>query len=198
MPGRLACTALAAALALGALPAAAGAAEDGRRRHALLPDQARVQFAGAIGVLSAGAGYAFAGRRLEVDALVGWVPASIADTTLVSLTGKLTFVPWIVRLERGWRLRPVTAALAVTYTFGDRFHLLPPDRYPSDYLPLPTAVRASLALGGTIGRPVWRLRELALSVELVAVDVPLVYWLTNDAVDASDVISLALGVRAEF
>lgn len=189
-----------AALALAALlPAGVRAAEGERQRHALLPDQARLQFAGAIGLLSAGAGYAFADRRLELDVLLGWVPGSLADVDLVTLTGKVTYLPWRIGLPRGWRLRPVTAAFAVTYTFGDRFFLRSPSKYPSGYAPLPTALRASVALGATIGRPVWRLRELALSVELVAVDVPLAYWISNRGpVDASDVISLALGVRAEF
>lgn len=188
-----------AALALAALPADVLAADAERRRHPLVPDQARLQLAGAIGLLSAGAGYAFADTRLELDVLVGWAPASIADVDLVTLTGKVTYLPWRVRLPRGWRLRPLTAAFAITHTFGGRFHLRTPSKYPSGYLPVPTSLRGTVALGGTIGRPVGRLKELALSVELVAVDVPLAYWIRNSrAVDASDVISVALGVRAEF
>jgi hypothetical protein len=40
---------------------------------------------------------------------------------------------------------------------------------------------------------------VALYWELVAVDVPLAYWIQNRrTVSATDVVSLALGVRGEF
>jgi hypothetical protein len=189
--------ALLAALAVAAIPSGAWADE---RRHPLVPDHAKLQFAGAVGLVSAGGGYAFARRHLELDALVGWVPASIADVDLLMVTGKLTFLPWKWRLPHGWRLRPVTSSLALTYTFGDRFFLRSPDKYPtSDYYPLPTALRGTVALGATLGRAVRSFEELGVFVELVAVDIPLAFWVRNqDAVRASDVISVALGLRAEF
>lgn len=187
----------AVALAIAAVPDSVSADE---RRHPLVPDHAKLQFAGAIGLVSAGGGYAFARRHLELDALVGWVPASIADVDLLTVTGKLTFLPWKLRLPHGWRLRPFTSSLALTYTFGDRFFLRSPDKYPtSDYYPLPTALRGTVAIGATLGRAVRSVEEVALYVELVAVDVPLAYWARNqEAVRASDVISVALGLRTEF
>lgn len=186
------------ALMLAALDGAPALAEE-RRRHPLLPDQAKLQFAGAIGLASAGTGYAFARRRVEIDVFVGWVPESLADVDLFAVTGKVTWLPWRARLGREWRLRPFTAGLAMSYWLGDRFFIRHPDRYPSGYYPLPTALRASVQLGGTFGRPVGAFRELALYWELVAVDLPLAYWIRNpDAVRGQDVVSLSLGVRAAF
>jgi hypothetical protein len=186
------------ALVLAVLDCASAAAEE-RRRHPLLPDQAKLQFAGAIGLVSAGTGYAFARRRVELDLFLGWVPESLADAHLVALTGKLTWLPWSARLARDWRLRPFTAGLAVSYWLNDRFFLRNPDRYPSGYYPVPTALRATVAVGGTIGRSIGPFSELALYWELVAVDVPLAFWIQNRrTVSATDVISLALGVRGEL
>lgn len=188
-----------AAALVTALVGAARASDDGSR-HPLVPDHAKLQLAGAIGLVSAGPGYAFAGRRLELDLLVGWVPPSIAGVDLVAVTGKLTWLPWSVRLGRTWRARPLTAGLALTYwRAGDRFFALNRDRYPAGYYPLPSAIRGSVAVGGTLGRPAGSLSELALYWEVVAVDLPLAFWLQNPgAVRASDVLSLALGVRAHF
>jgi hypothetical protein len=196
MPGGRSVRRAASAVAVAALIAAVPAHAEQR---GLVPDHAKLQLAGAIGLVSAGTGYALFGRRLEADVFLGWVPPSIADLHLVMLTGKLTWLPWTARLTRAWRLRPITVGMAVTYTFGDRFFLRNPDRYPRGYYPIATAVRGSFQLGGTIGRPVGRFSELALYWELVAVDVPLVLWWQNSrVVGLEDVVSLALGVRGTF
>jgi hypothetical protein len=188
----------AAALAVVALAAPVSAAA---RRGALVPDQAKVQVAGGLGLVAAGAGYAFAGRRLELDVLVGWVPPPFAGVQLFSLNAKLTWLPWTARLSERWRLRPFTAGLVLSYALGDRFFLTNPGKYPtSDYYPIPTALRAGVALGGTLGRAVGRRStEVAVYWELGAWDIPLALWIQNPrTVRASDVISLALGVRASF
>ncbi len=181
-----------------ALPRPAAAEGSLSRLHFLVPDQAKVQFAGALGLLSAGPGYAFARRRLELDLLVGWVPESIAGADLVTLTAKGTWLPWTVAVQ-DWRLRPVTLGLALTYTAGDRFFVLLPERYPSGYYPIPTALRATLAAGGTLGRAVGLLQEAGVYWELVAVDTPFAYWVANRrTVPVASVFSLALGLRAQF
>jgi hypothetical protein len=186
--------ALLAALPAMALPVRAAAGT----RHPLLPDHAKLQFAGALGLVSAGGGWALAGRRLELDLLVGWVPPSLAGFHLVALTGKGTWLPFDVSIAR-WRLRPFTLALAFTHSFGDQFWLRLPGRYPPRYYPLATSLRWSVAAGGALGRRVGRLEHLGVYWEVVAVDLPLVHWVKNPrAVRASDVLSLALGVRASF
>jgi hypothetical protein len=128
------------------------------------------------------------------------VPAARAGDDLFSVNLKLTWLPWTVRLPDAWRLRPITAGFVVSYALGDRFFLVAPDKYPTqDYYPLPTAVRSSVTLGGTLGRPAGALAELGVYWELVAWDLPLALWIQNPrTVRASDVISVALGVRAAF
>lgn len=186
-----------AVLALvGAIAAAApagAAAADGP-----WPDQAKVQLAGLLGLLSAGGGWDLARERLELDVLVGWVPARHAGDDLVTVTGKLTWLPWRASLGRRWSLRPLTASLAVTHTTGDQFWVRLPDRYPPRYYELPSALRASFSIGGTVGRGVGRLREVGLYWEVVAGDVPLASLIMNrDAVSPRDVFSVALGLRLE-
>ncbi len=178
--------------------ALAGEGEE-RRRAWYLPDQAKLQLAGAIGFLSPGVGYAFAGRRLELDAFLGYVPEGVGGVELWSVTGKVTWLPWRARLGRAWTARPLSLAAQLTHTFGDRFFLRLPERYGPGYYPLPTALRGGLALGAAAGRPAWGFEQLGFYVEVVAVDIPLAYLVTNvGAVRASEVLSLALGIRAEL
>jgi hypothetical protein len=176
---------LAAALALAA-PSAASA----RPRPWYAPDHAKLQLAGNVGFLSPGVGYAL-GRRLEGDVFLGWVPEAIGGTDVFSVTGKLTLSPGTVEAG-GWRVRPFSAGLQVTYTFGGQYFVVPPFTFT------PTALRAGLALGSAASVPV-RGRRLGVYAEVVALDLGLVYWLSNrDALSPLDVFSLAFGVRLEL
>ena len=114
------------------------------------------------------------------------------------LTGKLTWLPWKVSLGRRWLVRPVSAALQLTYTFGDDYFVALPDGYPDDYYDFPTALRAGVALGGTVARRGrGTFREVGLYWEVVALDAMLLLWARNpETLGPRDVFSLALGIRA--
>lgn len=188
--------ALAVALAVAA-PRTAGASARADRAW-WVPDHAKVQLAGDIGFVSPGVGWELAGRRLELDAFAGWVPASVGGRDLFSATAKLGFTPWRVAVRRV-RLQPITAALQVTYTFGSAFFVTSPDTHPPGYYELPTAVHADLAIGAAVARTLRGERELGVSVEVVGRDHDVRDWLDNRrALSAGDVLSLALGARLRF
>ncbi len=154
-----------------------------------VPDHAKLQLAGNVGFLSPGVGYAWA-RRLEGDLFFGWVPEALGGD-IFSLTGKLVFSPWEIAVQR-WRVRPFTAAVQLTYTFGDPYFVIPPEPF------VPTALRAGLAFGAGVTRS-WRGRGVGFYAELVALDLGLAYWLSNsDTLGPLDVFSLALGVRLQL
>lgn len=164
-----------------------------------VPQHAKLQLAGQIGFLSPGVGYEVAGRRVHLDVFLGWVPARIGGDDIYSVTGKATYAPWRLRASR-WRVEPVRAALQLTYTFGSQYFLRSPDRYPSGYYDLPTALHAGVALGGAVTREGrGDGRELGLYYELVALPTVLRDWWDNRTVlDARDVFSLALGAMVRF
>jgi hypothetical protein len=191
--------AAAAAILTMALAAPVGASGGDRGRHWALPDQAKLQLAGNVGFLSPGVGWSWLGRRLEADLFFGWVPPPIGGDSILSFTGKLTFAPWRLQRGSGWSLRPLTAALQLTYTFGDEYFLGLPEHYPHGYYSAATAVRSALAVGASAGRRQWGLEEVGAYAELVALDAMLGLWITNPrALGPTDVLSLALGVRAAF
>jgi hypothetical protein len=178
---------LAAAVVLAGLPAAAGA----EARPWWAPDHAKVQLAGNIGFVSPGIGWSFA-RKVEGDLFFGWVPEAVGGDDIFSVTGKLGWAPWTIATGGPWAVRPLTAGLQITYTFGDQYFVVPEFEFT------PTALRAGIALGAEARRPVGR-RTLGVYAELVALDMGLAYWASNtDALGPEDVFSLALGVRLGF
>jgi hypothetical protein len=164
-----------------------------------VPDRVKLQYAGNIGFVSPGVGWG--APRVETDLFFGWVPYAVAGEDVVSVTGKVTWLPWREPLGRRWLVRPITLGLQLTYTFGSEFYLTLPSRYRPHYYDFPTAVRAGITLGGTLGRRTdgGRVREVGVYWELVGLDLMLFEWARNpSALGPADVFSLALGVRAAF
>lgn len=193
--------ALVVALVLGVACRAAAAGDDAPRaaRPWFVPDHLSLQFAGEIGFLSPGIGYRLAGGKVRLDALFGWVPASIGGVDIYSLTGKATFAPWTLTLGERWRLDPFHVTLQGTHVFGSRYFTKPPSRYPNGYYDLPTAWYSGEALGTAIARRDDRGREVSLYLELVSLTMQLRDWWRNQrVVDLSDVVSLAIGVQVAF
>jgi hypothetical protein len=201
--GGLTPLALLVALALG-VPGAAVAAEGALSLRAerpwFVPDHAQLQLAGDIGFLSPGMGYELAGRRVDLDLFLGWVPASIGGEDIYSVTGKITYAPWRLGAGPGWRVAPLRIAAQATYTFGSQYFVAAPGRYPSGYYEIPTALHTGVALGGAATRKLGGgEREIGLYGEIVALTEGLRAWRENpDVVDVSDVLSLALGTQVRF
>jgi hypothetical protein len=165
-----------------------------------VPDHAKLQLAGNIGFVSPGIGYQLAGRRIHLDLLFGWVPASIGGDDVYSATGKITYAPWHLRAGERWRIEPFRPALQLTHTFGSQYFTRSPDRYPSGYYDLPTGWYSGVAVGASLTREDRRRgRELSFYVEQVALTMALRDWWRNrDVIDPSDVVSLAIGVMVGF
>jgi hypothetical protein len=185
-----------AALVLAPPPGVAEAAERGGRAW-YVPDHAKLQLAGNVGFLSPGVGYTLLGRRLEVDALLGWVPEAIGGSDILSVTAKVTGRPLAVRV-RGVEWRPLSLGVQVTYTFGDQYFVRPPSQFPGKYYDFPTSLRAGIAVGTSADVRVGD-RRVGAYAELVALDVMLKAWADNrGALSAADVFSLAVGLRTDL
>ncbi|ACL65834.1 conserved hypothetical protein [Anaeromyxobacter dehalogenans 2CP-1] len=210
-PGRV--PALAAALAAClALPAPARAEaehapldrayerDEGRDRHWLLPDHLTAQFAGNVGLLAVGGGHAWRDDRVVGDLLFGWVPESVGGTDIYQLSAKVTWSPWIFRLGQGWKARPFTVGLQVTYLLGGDYFIVQPSRYPSGYYPVPTALHPGLTLGTSLTVPKRYLdAPVSLYVEGVALGHMLRVWAANPrTIGPADVFSFTAGARVQL
>ncbi|WP_232287448.1 hypothetical protein [Anaeromyxobacter dehalogenans] len=173
---------------------------EGRDRHWLLPDHLTAQFAGNVGFLAVGGGHAWRDDRVLGDLLFGWVPASVGGTDIYQLSAKVTWSPWIVRLGQGWKARPFTVGLQVTYLLGGEYFIVQPSRYPSGYYPVPTALHPGLTLGTSLTVPKRFLDvPVSLYAEGVALGHMLRVWAANPrTLGPADVFSFTAGARVKL
>jgi len=183
-------------------PSACRADEDPDREESLpfyVPSQAKLQFAGNIGLLSAGGGWSWWHRTVDLDLLFGWVPPMQGDDPIYIGTLKVT--GWPVELDLGddWNLRPISAGGTVSLTFGDDYWIFLPDRYPSKYYWASSAVRFGAFVGGSVGRSYGVPRNVDFYWEVGVTDLELWIFLENPRqITFWDVLHVALGVSVGF
>lgn len=116
-----------------------------------IPSNMKLQFAGNVGLLSAGGGFSWLHRSLDLDLLLGWVPPMGGSASILSGTLKITVWPISLDLGTAFRVRPISFGAFSNLTFGERYFVFLPDRYPSDYYPASTALRFGGFVGGSVG-----------------------------------------------
>lgn len=192
-----------AAISCSAAPSVAGA-DDGGEDDELpfyVPSQAKLQFAGNIGLLSLGGGWSWFHRTLDLDLLFGWVPPFQGGETIYVGTLKVTGWPLELNLGEDWHLRPISVGGVMSLTFGDEYWIFVPDRYPDDYYEFSTAVRFGVFVGGSFGRkfPDATVRNVDLYWEFGVTDLELWLFLENPhQLTFWDVLHVALGVAVAF
>ncbi|GAO02410.1 hypothetical protein [Anaeromyxobacter sp. PSR-1] len=174
--------------------------DEGGDRHWLLPDHLTAQFAGNVGLLAVGGGHAWRDDHVLGDLLFGWVPESVGGTDIYQLSAKVTWSPWIVRLGQGWKARPFTVGLQVTYLLGGDYFIVQPSRYPNGYYPVPTALHPGLTLGTSLAVPKRYLDvPVSIYVEGVALGHMLRVWAANPrTIGPADVFSFTAGARVRL
>ena len=172
--------------------------------HSLTPHQFTVQYAGSIGLLSAGFGWHY-GRHdnFETDILVGFLPRYNSEEAKMTLTLKQRFVPWHARLGRDWMLSPLTTGIFLNSVFGEDFWASEPSRYPKRYYGFSTKIRANIFLGQSFrynipGPKRRHAKALEFYYELSSCDLYIVSAFTNEEIRLKDILSLALGLKFEL
>jgi hypothetical protein len=174
-------------------------ARDTSRRHKLLPDHVKVQFAGGIGFTSIGVGYQSRSEKLEGDLYYGYVPRSVGGVQIHALSGKVT---WYPLKKVGWRsfeLRPLSVGGLVSYTFGKQYFLFSPENYPFSYYDFPTALHGGAFVGGRIDKAIGGGRKVGLYYELGSNDREIISYLNNrESLNLTDILNLAIGIKTSF
>lgn len=165
-----------------------------------VPDHAKVQTGGYLGLFTVAAGYS-AIDLLDFDVCYGWVPGSIGGTDIHSLALRVGAHVAVMCFAPDLSWTYLTGAVGAVMTFGDVFFLTTPNRYPDGYY-AETAVRGILTLGGEIEahQPAGSPFALhALFVEVSVLDEYLLVWLKNPREAAPwEVWSFSFGYKAGF
>lgn len=179
----------------------------------LIPNQARVQYAGSVGAANLGLGWHYGGpehRRWETDFMLGFVPKSSAPKAHLTLTLRQSYVPFRLRLFRtGDKIadgtiayEPLSTGLIMNTIFGKSFWVSQPSRYPNKYYGFSTAVRFHAFLGQRIRYEIPQNRRkyvkaVSLCYELSASDLYIVSAVPNRYLSLGDILSLSLGIKVD-
>lgn len=181
-----------------------------RRRHAgydgwerLTPTHVKLQFAGGIGIVSAGFGWDYGRKcRWETDVLLGYVPKFDSRSGHATFTVKQNYIPWSIACTPRFAIEPFTCSVYVSVITGQEFWTRIPERYPTrSYYSMPTKLRAYLSLGQ---RFTWYFREkrkmrcLTAYYELGTCDYYIVTKLSNKYIGLTDIFSLSLGLKLQL
>ncbi len=167
----------------------------------LVPDYAKLQFAGGIGFVAVGAGYESKKGKTETDLYYGYVPPKIGGINIHSISGKFTWFPLKKWEQNKVEIKPLSFGVLANYTFGKQYFLFAPELYPYDYYGYPTALHFGAFLGGQISTPLKKsvFKRIGFYYELGTFDYEAGSYFTNTkALHISDIINIGIGIKTGF
>lgn len=169
----------------------------------LIPTHHKLQFAGSMGLISAGVGWDYGKKnQWETDLLLGYLPRFHGDEGHVTITLKENYIPWRMKIRHSrWMLEPFTVSLYINKIFGEEFWTKEPARYPDRYYNVATNLRFNIAFGQRINfkvKPVGLSNQVGFFYEINTNDLYLVSLFTNKYLQLQDIFSLSLGIKFQF
>lgn len=168
------------------------------------PKHLVLQTAGGIGMISGGAGYEFLKNRLEIDALIGYVPKKYAGSALSTFTGKALYSPWRVALGQKWQLLPVSVGAYFSHTHNTINDGVK-GQYSADYYWFSHDNFYGPLLGSRITflappiRATGQPRKISFYYELSTNDLYILSYTTNTSgLNFGQTLVLGLGLKADF
>lgn len=168
----------------------------------LVPSHYVLQYAGSIGLLSAGVGWHYGRDHWETEMLLGFVPRYNSSSAKMTFTLRQRYIPWHVPIGRRWVIEPLTTGLFFSSIFSHHFWAHEPSRYPGSYYGFLTKIRANIFVGERVKfnipqRHRYLVKSVSLYYELSTSDLYIVTAATNRRIRLGDILSLALGARFE-
>jgi hypothetical protein len=166
----------------------------------IAPHHIQLQYAGNIGMVSAGVGYNVAGDKVHITLMDGFTPASVAGSNInvVALKGSYDII--LIPLLRTKELIPYAGLAATFETSGNGVYKKLPDRYSDRKYYKMSAFHANVFAGAKLRMPVGtrQRQRLELYAETGTVDSYLYYYLKNSSMNFTDMFSMALGMSYHF
>jgi hypothetical protein len=168
-----------------------------------VPSTGHFQFAGFMGMFSAGAGYHYMNKRLNTSLLYGYVPQSYSTRSIHTLALKNTIA--IVNgsrfLKSSVTVQPVVyGGFTVNCEISRHSFFTLPDYYPKGYyhnqavhLTFFTGIRTHIL----IGKEKRMVQAIEPFAEIGTLDTYLWYYVSG-GIHADDILRLALGVNFFF
>lgn len=169
----------------------------------LIPTYSKLQFAGSMGLLSAGIGWDYGKRnQWETDLLIGYVPR-YSSSAKATFTIKQNFMPWNFNLGKNISMEPLACGLYINTVLDEDFWVKEPDRYPKGYYNFSTKIRSNIFVGQ---RFTYNMnsdkysfaKAVTLFYELSSSDLYIISASGNNYLKPKDYIHLSLGVKLQI
>lgn len=171
-------------------------------RRWYVPDFVTAQYAGSIGFVAAGPGYAIFREKAKLELLLGVVPGFLGSAPLETLTLKFTGSVIRVKLNDKVSIAPLTTGIFFCYTYGNEYSSDLPSWYPDGYYWWSEAVRVNIFIGGHVDvltNRLGRTRKLNGYYEIGTNEIKLVSYVQNkDALTVWNILHAGIGVRYFF
>lgn len=172
-----------------------------RHHRPIIPHHASLQFAGSMGMFSAGFGYASSTDRNHLDINLGYVPSFYSSDDLYVITLKVTHAFWKTRMiNENMGFTPFTSGIFITYTLGKNFSW--PARYPDGYYWWSESVRPNIFVGGNVQYIIpnsIKVRKVTLYYELGTNELKVVSYIKNaSTLPFRQILQLGIGVKTTF
>ncbi len=114
----------------------------------LYPNEITVQYAGNIGLVSAGPTWNYAKNEcLSTTLMLGYVPGYLGNKSTVCLSLSKIYTPWHITWKNKMGFEPLTVGVMVSSIFGKDYWLVEPNYYPDNYYGFSTSLRFYLIFG---------------------------------------------------
>ncbi|MBI9068435.1 MAG: hypothetical protein JEZ09_14160, partial [Salinivirgaceae bacterium] len=165
----------------------------------LFPDQFKVQFAGNVGVVSAGFGYNTFGGKMTSMLMLGYAPKFISNADIVTVIQKNTFRGRNFKISKLQRIYPI-AGFSINIETGRNSFLTLPDDYPEGYYgtnAITYAIFTGLTFQGKINHKTF-VKQLEYYCEIGTLGTYVYYNIMRKEYLNPDILSLALGVNIKL
>lgn len=170
-----------------------------QRWKKLIPNLFTLQYAGDIGMLSAGFGWDYGPKnKWETHILFGYLPPRCNHQHYWTFTLREIFSPWNIRFNERWSLKPLSVNLSISSILHDDFWTSEPERYPSGYYGFSSRVRFHLGLGQRLNFHIpeerrYLSRTVSVYYEISTCDLYVRQKFLNSSIPLKDIIVFALG-----
>lgn len=170
-----------------------------KRWDCLMPRQTKLQFAGSMGMFSAGPGWFYGKKKQwETDFYIGFIPRMNGSEGHVTTTLKQTYTPFRFQANNRFRIEPITTGIYINKIFGEYFWSRLPKKYPKNYYFWEVNTRFHVFLGQAFS---YRLgenmlgKDISFFYEFNTNDLYLISAWDNKTIGLRDVIGLSFGLR---
>ena len=174
-----------------------------RAWEALIPTHTKLQYAGGMGIVSAGIGWDYGKRgQWETDVLLGIIPKYSSDKAKLTLTLKQNYTPWSTTIGKNLSFEPLECGLYFNTVFSDEFWTSEPDRYPKGYYGFSTRIRTHIFVGQRLRMDIpeskrFFAKSVTAFYELSSCDLYIVSAFTNH-LKPTDYLRLSFGLKFQI